>query len=344
MAAVCAFDLKCLFVSLGISLSTSNNSAKHLINWLRTEDEMYKEEKKPFATVVSIALSSYTAMAITHPLDVVKVRLQKDRAICNSYQVDPSLVCPKTSPVQEASCDCIPHTSTIKALEYLGRNEGIKTLWSGFFERSIMAVNPLVYFPLMEKAKSLLYKHKEFPDFLVPSAAAGASRSFTILMTFPLEYIATLKQANEQYSFSKMKQFATGLEPLFVRDVTFSIILWSVTDSLRQFLCNRKRSETNARETLMLNAFCGSIGAVIASFITYPLDILKTRWQVIDSLEESPNKKRIISSLRHIYENEGMESFYYGLGAKMSRSAIAGGLVIGLYEFFYQIIQDARNK
>lgn len=305
---------------------------------------MHKEEKSSSSALLSIFLSSYCAMLVTHPLEVVKVRLQKDKAICNSIQNYEAFACAKNPGTSESICECIPHSSTFRALEYLGKSEGVSTLWSGLRERSLMSLNPMVHFPLMEKIRAILFKTQWFPEQLVSLTAAGIARSVTILLTFPLEYMATLKQANESISFQKMKQFAVGIEPLILRDIGFSMVMWAVTDAVRKSLSTKSRSETKPSETLLVNAVAGSIGGVTASLSTYPLDVLKTRWQVIDSLQENPQKQSIITSLRHIYENEGVESFYYGLGAKVSRSAIAGGVVIGFYEFFYQIIQDARRK
>jgi hypothetical protein len=196
----------------------------------------------------------------------------------------------------------------------------------------------------MEKTKGKLFSIQWFPEYLVASVSAAVARCTLLSLTFPLEYRATLKQVGEKVSFKNFKNYTTGFWPLFLRDVLFSSIMFTVRDNLRSAITKYDRHPASTGKTLLMNGFCGAMGGTAASLLTYPLDILKTRWQVIDSLKENPRRKGIVKDLREIYQKEGIESFYYGLGAKMSRSAIAGGLVIGLYEFFYQIIQDARNK
>lgn len=304
---------------------------------------MYREERSPRNVLLSIFGSSFTAMFLTHPLEVVKVRLQKDRAICNGAHFE-TIPCVKKTRLQEATCQCIPFSTTLKAMGYLRRNEGFMTLFSGFFERTLMSVTPIIFFLVMERTRSELYKIKEFPDILVGTTAAGVARCVAISLTFPLEYVATLKQAKMKFTFRSVKQFAMGLKPLIFRDILFSIIIWSVTDTIRQTISSKTRKEISPLEVLLTNSLCGSLGGVVASVLTYPLDVVKTRWQIADPFKEETQNRKLFKTIKEIYQKEGLDSLFYGVRPKMAKSGTSGGMVIGFYELFYQLLSETKKK
>lgn len=78
------------------------------------------------------------------------------------------------------------------------------------------------------------------------------------------------------------QQRLTGLKATLARDVLFSTIYWTVVEVIRNGLAGggeyRNKLSSNW-DILKDNAMPGLIGGVLASFITNPIDTVKTRIQ-----------------------------------------------------------------
>jgi solute carrier family 25 thiamine pyrophosphate transporter 19 len=60
------------------------------------------------------------------------------------------------------------------------------------------------------------------------------------------------------------------------------------------------------------NLIAGSIAGATATMVTYPLDLLRTRFAAQGNERVYPS---IMYSLRHIWKHEGVKGFYRGVGA-----------------------------
>jgi len=82
-------------------------------------------------------------------------------------------------------------------------------------------------------------------------------------------------------------------------------------------------------------AACGS--SVINTLITYPLDLLKTRFQVHDGKRTNiPNYKNSLQGLYYIFRSEGLRGLYCGASTGMIGAAIAWAS----YMYIYSSIKD----
>ena len=84
------------------------------------------------------------------------------------------------------------------------------------------------------------------------------------------------------------------------------------------------------------NLVAGSVAGAVAAAATTPLDVVKTRAQlvgVIDGLEANPRTASgIVASLRLIAQEGGVSSLFAGVGPRALRAAPACAVVVASYE------------
>ena len=78
---------------------------------------------------------------------------------------------------------------------------------------------------------------------------------------------------------------------------------------------------------ILRKAALGSCASAVALSATTPLDVAKTR-----SMERGAGREDIIKRLGAILDTEGVGALYAGLGPRVARAAVSGGLQFGSYE------------
>lgn len=68
------------------------------------------------------------------------------------------------------------------------------------------------------------------------------------------------------------------------RDILFSAIYWTIVENIRSRM---KKNQFLYDNVLITNIICGSIAGAATSYLTAPLDVIKTRIQV-----SNPDNKR----------------------------------------------------
>ncbi|KAJ8326712.1 hypothetical protein QVD99_005502 [Batrachochytrium dendrobatidis] len=81
------------------------------------------------------------------------------------------------------------------------------------------------------------------------------------------------------------------------------------------------------------DATAGTIGAIFANVLVFPLDVVKTRLQVqTDTLKASKSNhgyKNAVDALLKIYKSEGLQGLYAGMGSGLF------GTVVSSFSYFY---------
>ncbi|CAD8090363.1 unnamed protein product [Paramecium primaurelia] len=265
---------------------------------------------------VSGTLSSCIHTLIGYPLDFIKTRIQ------------------------------IQHKKQgmIKAGIQIIRDEGVKTLYRGV---SIQLLNSIcagsIYFPTYEHMRKWfarmdnLSEHSYLPfqqTFLAGSMAGIASNIFAC----PLEYGKILSQKTK---LQKMEQtdgpihklfqiFKTqgffniykGLKLQLMRDSIGCGLYFVSHAKTLQYFTPQGRDRTEASQFGILMA---SMSAA-ASFwsISYPIDIVKTRYQVLN--------ESTIRIIKQIYSEGGALAFYKGFQVTVIRSVIVNIFSLCTYE------------
>ncbi|KAI5819179.1 mitochondrial thiamine pyrophosphate carrier 1 [Pyronema omphalodes] len=88
------------------------------------------------------------------------------------------------------------------------------------------------------------------------------------------------------------------------------------------------------------NLIAGSIAGATATMVTYPLDLLRTRFAAQGNEKVYPS---IMYSLKHIWKHEGVKGFYRGVGAGVVQVTPLTGIFFCTYEFLRTLSVSSLN-
>ncbi|CAK4805000.1 unnamed protein product [Aphanomyces euteiches] len=239
---------------------------------------------------------------------------------------------------------------TIHALSHIVRSEGVSALYSGLPPTLLIAVPSTVFYftsydLLLSSAK------RQFPDHatIVPFFAGSLARCIAATVVSPLELIRVRMQAAPNAgSFASVLQRSVndgffslwrGLVPTLARDVPFSAIYWGSFEILKSRLTAEASLSTreNPGQTQLAIAFVsGATAGSIATVITQPFDVIKTKQQIetfsstgVANTAERPSVPRM---MREILLTEGFGGLMNGLTARVAKVAPACAIMIATYE------------
>ncbi|CAN0227832.1 unnamed protein product, partial [Phaeothamnion confervicola] len=252
----------------------------------------------------------------------------------------------------------------------IGRTEGLAGLYSGLAPTLLMAVpQTVLYFSMYDVIRDELRRHRSLPagDILAPMIAGGSARLLAATAISPLELIRTQMQSQlEQHRQTLREAFVStcretgvrglwrGLGPTLWRDVPFSMTYWFGYDLITRRLAAAAAAATASAglggraaavdggansisgEGAIMRAFVGGAGAgSLATVLTHPFDVLKTRQQVV--LEEAGGAmaaagRSSLQQLAGLYRTEGVRGLYMGLGPRLLRVGPACAIMISCYE------------
>jgi len=256
-------------------------------------------QKSPMmAAFMAGSFSGVCSTVLFQPLDLMKTRIQTQT---DSKKVRLSSV-----------------------FESVVRNEGVTGLWRGLFP-SLMRTVPGVglYFStahtLRSKMSSTDPTSSMMIGFLARSVACTAMIPVTVVklrseMSRRHGNVAT--KFSEIYKTEGFRGLTKGLLPTILRDAPFSGIYMMLYDMI-------KKAECNTYDSALLN---GVVAGCIASIITHPADVIKTKIQV------STGNKSIGVACSRILNKYGPRGFFLGIGVRMLRRSLMAGLAWSVYE------------
>ena len=148
-------------------------------------------------------------------------------------------------------------------------------------------------------------------DHIIGGLFAGACQ---VVITCPYEMIKINMQMNNKIEYTKLY---TGVSACFLRDIPFSGIYFPTYFYLK--------------EKLNFNTFfAGTMAGIPAAFLCTPADVIKTRMQTLRNDNINPN---MISTIKNIYQKEGISAFFKGSGWRVFRSSPQFGVTLFIYEY-----------
>ncbi|KAF2747286.1 mitochondrial carrier [Sporormia fimetaria CBS 119925] len=339
-----------------------------------------REESKPASIIgpalpalghaTSGAVGTAISKLITYPLDLLITRLQVQKQLRSSEK--------------DSQYDGI-----VDAIEKIYSNEGgISAFYSGVLEETLKGVVDSFLFFLaytyarQRRLASQGTKRLSAIDEIGVGVVAGA---FSKFWTTPLQNVVTRKQAaammgqgSASYStrdIARQIHAEKGLQGFWSG---YSATLFLTLNPSLTFLLNRvflrllvpksRESDPGARITFFLAA----ISKALASTITYPFSLAKTRAQIssqkpterkgptsesekTDSVVEEKalraRQRTVITTILHIAKTEGIASLYQGLGAEVLKAFFSHGITMlakdrihTLIINLYYIVLKARKK
>ena len=270
--------------------------------------------------------------------------------------------------------------STFDGLRKIARNEGITTLWRGLSPTLVMTVPAnIIYFTgydwLRFNKRSPI--NRLTSDNYAPLMAGATARVFAAGLVSPIEMFRTRMQASrstgghfaetvkgigEMVSSHGYTSLWRGLTLTLWRDVPFSGIYWWGYESIRGVLTEarersrgrslqpdgsraRARSRSQSREnhtaTFTDSFIAGATSGAVASILTMPFDVGKTRRQVfVDPITQVPGAEKFLAPeersmpkfLWHIFKEEGISGLFRGWIPRTLKVAPACAIMISCYE------------
>ena len=235
-------------------------------------------------------------------------------------------------------------------------------LWTGLGPTLIATVPAnAIYMVTYDRLKLQLNNNNNLDNNNVGlnGALAGLlARSVTVISMAPMELFRVRQQqtGNENVSvrqlFLRIKSEVAqqglgvlwrGVGPQLWRDVPFSMIYWSLLEMLKLKLhCNKWwqiTSHESKNEEWKVSFLAGAVSGSVASLVTHPFDLAKTRMQMEkrqDSHSISAADRKIYnlrSTLRLIVESDGWLGLYRGLLPRIAKVGPSCAIMIGIYEY-----------
>ncbi|KAH7727866.1 Protein F20D1.9 [Aphelenchoides avenae] len=277
--------------------------------------------------IINAGLAGVVGVTCVFPIDLVKTRLQNQR------------VAPDGSVQYKGIIDCARQTWQKGGTTTLSK---VRSLYSG------SGVNILLVTP--EKAIKLVandfFRHKLSTGEKHLSAfrgmVAGGSAGFCqVIVTTPMELLKIqMQQASGtkisavQLTRQLMKEkgilgLYRGIGPTIARDVTFSAIyfpLFSMLDSL-----GPRKSDGSGDAVFYASFIAGLMSGGISSFSVTPLDVIKTRIQLISKQPGDVQYKGITDAFLKILRNEGPKALFKGAACRMMVMAPLFGIAQTVY-------------
>ncbi|XP_071443567.1 mitochondrial glycine transporter B-like [Hetaerina americana] len=254
---------------------------------------------------------------VFQPLDLVKTRLQ--------------------TPVN-ASIGTNQSASMITIFGKILEKDHLPGLWKGITP-SIARVIPGVglYFSSLHWLRSFTTKGYESEPGAFEAVVLGmAARSISGICLIPMTVIKTrfesgvyqyggVAQAFKTiYRNEGVRGLSCGLLPTLFRDAPFSgLYLMFYTQTKSAIPADWMNSNANAP----IHFSCGVVAGLLASFVTQPADVLKTKMQLY------PEKfNGIMDVIFYVHKKYGMKGYFKGLAPRMLRRTLMAAMAWTIYE------------
>jgi len=306
--------------------ASSRDGSHHDFGW----DQLNKW-RFCFFTVIN-----FTAMkAALYPLWLIKTRLQAQRGR-NQY------------------------SGVFDACRKIVRLEGVRGLWRGF---SVTAVGfipaQLSYNFVYEWTRANLPYELARPDEHVKrNFYGGAAASFaSSVVNVPLDVVTQriMVQPADRPKYVSWKGLGVvwreeGFRGLYrgfglsvMSYVPASAIWWSTyTAAHRQ----ARASLPDPKLSWLVTGVCGAIAGFTSAALTNPLDVIKTRLQVLETANwnRATHGSRVLSVVKSLVAEEGLRGFSKGLGARLASSSVVSLMIITTYEGVKRLSRQRRDK
>ncbi|ODV61479.1 Rim2p [Ascoidea rubescens DSM 1968] len=329
----------------------------------KTKD-VSKGTVKPWVHFVAGGVGGMTGAVFTCPFDVVKTRLQSD-VYKNIYKSSSSLH--SSNPVLSAGAHL---KDTFSIINNLYRLEGFRSLFKGLGPNLVgvipaRSINFFTYGLTKDFIKTNFNNSQEATWIHLLSAANAGI--WTSTLTNPIWLIKTRLQLDQKSSslqreyrnsydcFRKVmklegiKGLYKGLSASYLGSVE-GILQWVLYEQMKLIISkNSKNSnslnnpnyeKSNWDSVVEWGKRSGSAGFAkfIASLITYPHEVIRTRLRQAPMENGSPKYTGIVQCFRLVVKEEGFVSMYGGLTPHLLRTVPNSIIMFGTWEVVTKLL------
>jgi solute carrier family 25 protein 44 len=254
------------------------------------------------------------------------------------------------------------------------RTEGVAGLYRGFgtfavgsFPGQISYFMAYEYFN--EKIRSALPRSSIYSHELLANAMAGVcAEAVSVFSYLPTDVVAQRLQVERKYNFLPLKfqnrdpfsivksiyrdeglgGFFRGLYPYLIVYGPGSAIWWMAYEWTKRILdpvlpsapCSTKSVQDHLKKATS-HLLCGSLAGIASVMITNPLDVARTRLQLMEfrnSREKEFIRGGFVGVLRETYKNEGLAGLYKGARPRILIRIPGSALAFLGYEYLKDIV------
>ncbi|KAJ1630903.1 mitochondrial carrier domain-containing protein [Pavlovales sp. CCMP2436] len=255
--------------------------------------------------------------------------------------------------------------NTLEMCIAIARHEGVSALWQGLGPALTMSLPATVLYMTAYDELRTRFARSEHPvlSTWAPMVAGVSARSFAAAVVSPIELIRTqmqsgqwesglglvggLLQTKRRHGFFGLYR---GLVPTLLRDIPFSGIYWTLYETGRTSARRHELSPFAA-------SFASGAGAgMVASCVTTPFDVVKTRMQIAlylasrlagpgagggreaqvagrkAEVQAARQKVSAWATLTQIVRDDGVSALTSGMTTRMMKVAPACAIMVSSYE------------
>lgn len=287
------------------------------------------------------AASGFIAGVFVCPLDVVKTRFQ---ATSQQYH----------------------YTGFLDALKTILRDEGVKGLYRGVIPVTVGYLPTwAIYFTIYEKAKNFypgLLKRKfgleyDLLNHFAASTTAGACSSFVVNPIWVVKtrlmvqtgkekviYKGTIDAFRKMYRSEGIRVFYSGLVPSLFGLIHVGIHFPTYEAIKKLLKVDRTEDISRGKGHMFWRLIAASAASkMIASTVTYPHEVLRTRMQM-QTAEERKQPSRLKNEFKKIFKKDGYRGYYAGYTTNLARTLPASAVTLVSFEYFKTYLLGVSGK
>ena len=168
---------------------------------------------------------------------------------------------------------------------------------------------------------------KKKPNIFESMGIAGSTAVFVVNFMHPLDVYKTRLQAGN-FNFSDLVQregiysFWKGIQAAYIREATYTSIRLGCYSPIKQVIGADKDSAH-----FFMKFLAGSMSGTLGVLVGNPFDVLKTL-----AITDTQNKMPISKLMTQMYNQQGINGFYRGVSANISRACILNGTKMSCYD------------